>query len=374
MRTKPGHSLAEFLPGLALALVLVLGLVSSIGVILSPKGLAMLQDIRLRDFATGQVTEAQSRLLNDELWGGDVLARTARAIDWWALGDLGGQVRRGCDGWLFLREELDVHPDTEAAMARRAAMAGRVAEILRTRNMALVVALVPDKTRIEAGHLCRLRRPASLAGRYQRFNDLVAGQGVQAIDLLRILERLEGERYLRTDTHWNEKGARAAADAIARHLVERGVAPPRGPAFETKIGPVRERVGDLVRLAGLADLPIPLRPAGDRVAESETILPQPASDDLLGEMAGPPVVVVGSSYSRNANFTGFLAAALSSPVGNLARDGARFAGAAAAYFSNAAFRESPPQAIVWEIPERHVDEPLSAEEQEWETRLARGAL
>ena len=375
MQAESGRSLAESLPGLALALLLVLGLLSSTAAIFSPKGIAPLQSIRVRDFATGQVTEAQSRLLNEELWGGDILAAAARAIDWWALRDLGGQVRRGCDGWLFLREELDVHPEPKAAMARRAAMVGRVADILRGRNIFLVVALAPDKSRVEAGHLCRLKRPARLAWRYQQFNAFIGGQGVQTIDLFHVLERLEGERYFLSDTHWNEKGAKAAADAIARHLEERGVAPPRGSSVETRIGPVvRERVGDLIRLAGLADLPIPLRPAGDWVAESETILPEPASDDLLGEMAGPPVVVVGSSFSRNANFVGFLAAALSSPVGNLAQDGAKFSAAATAYFKNAAFKESPPQAIVWEIPERHVDEALSSEETEWETRLARGNL
>jgi alginate O-acetyltransferase complex protein AlgJ len=374
MQTKSDRGLPEFLPGVALALLLVLGLASSTIAILSPKGLALLQDMRLRDFATGQVTEAQSRLLNDELLGGDLLARTARAIDWRFLGDLGGQVRRGCEGWLFLREELDVHPDREAVMARRAAMVGRVAGILRSRNIALALALVPDKSRVESGRLCDLKRAASLGGRYEQFNAFAVARGAQTIDLLEVLGGLEGERYFRSDTHWNERGAKAAAQAIARHLEGRGIAPPRGPAIETKTGPVRERIGDLIRLAGLADLPGPLRPAGDSVAESTTLLPAPTSDDLLGEMAGPPVVVVGSSYSKNGNFIGFLSAALSSLVGNVAQDGARFAGAATAYFNNAAFKESPPRTLVWEIPERHVDEPFTAEEAAWEARLAAGEL
>ncbi len=374
MQGKPKHSTAALLPGLVFALVLILGLASSAVTMLSAKGLALLRDVELIALAEGKTTEAQSRLLNDELLAGEALATTARVIDWLVAGDLGPQVRRGCEGWLFLREELDVRPDAEASMARRAAMIGQTAKLLEAQGIALVTAIAPDKSRIEAGRLCGLRRPAVLAGRLLRFNALMAEQRVDTVDLALVLDRLDGERYFRTDTHWNEQGARAAAQAIAAHLAGKGLAPEPGAPVEITAKPARERVGDLIRLAGLAEVGIPLRPAGDRVAESAIIIPQPGADDLLGEMAGPPVVVVGSSYSRNANFIGFLAAALAAPVGDMAKDGAKFAGAATAYFNNAAFLETPPKVVVWEIPEREVDAPFDAMETEWEAQLAEGRL
>jgi alginate O-acetyltransferase complex protein AlgJ len=374
MQGKTKHSITALLPGLVFALVLILGLASSAVTMLSAKGLALLRDLELVALAEGQTTEAQSRLLNDELLAGETLATTARVIDWLVAGDLGPQVRRGCEGWLFLREELDVRPNAGASMTRRAAMLGRVAKILKTRGIALVAAIAPDKSRIEAERLCGLRRPLALADRLQRFNTLVAEQGVDAVDLASVLSSLDGERYFRTDTHWNEQGARAAANTIAGHLAGKGLTPPPGAPVEITAKSANERVGDLIGLAGLAEVGVPLRPAGDHVAESTIVLPQPVSDDLLGEMAGPPVVVVGSSYSRNANFIGFLAAALAAPVGDMAKDGAKFAGSAMAYFNNAAFRETPPKVIVWEIPERDVDAPFNAVESEWEARLAGDSL
>ena len=354
--------------------MLILGLVSGIRTVLSPKGLALFQNMSLPELASGRVTEAQSRLLNEALLAGDLLAQTARIVDWLTIGDLGAQVRRGCDDWLFLREELDVQPHPETTIARRAHMVGQVAKILATRGISLVVAVIPDKSRIETAHLCKLRRPINLATRLERFNALASDHDVNVVNLNQVLSQLEGERYFRTDTHWNENGARAAADTLAQHLRDTGIAPPSDSPIEIKAGTKRERVGDLIRLAGLADVPLPLRPIGDWVAESEVIQPNAVSDDLLGDMSGPSIVVVGSSYSRNANFIGFLSAALAAPIGSMAQDGAKFAGAATAYFANTAFKDIPPRVIIWEIPERSVDVPFDTLETDWENRLAQGTL
>ncbi|RJF87939.1 cell division protein FtsQ [Oleomonas cavernae] len=358
------------LPGLVLALVLVAGLISGLSSLLSPQGGALLKRATLADVAAGRTTGELSRLLNDDLLAGATLAQAARAIDWLAVGDLGAAVRRGCDGWLFLREELEIHADPAQAMARRADLVARVATQLRARGIGLVIAVAPDKSRIESRHLCGLARPAILDDRLAGFNALLTARGVETADLAAALRPLDGERYYRTDTHWNERGARAAAQAIATRLVSSGRAPPRaGEATLTPGAPV-ERIGDLIRLAGLGDVPAGFRPAGDVAASTNIVQPSLGGDDLLGDAPGPPVVMIGSSFSRNANFIGFLAAALGVPVGDMARDGAGFDGAARAYFANAAFRDTPPAIVIWEIPERVIDAPAAAAEQSWDGDLA----
>jgi alginate O-acetyltransferase complex protein AlgJ len=358
------------LPGLVLALILVAGLISGLSSLLSPQGGALLKRATLADFAAGRTTDEVSRLLNDDLMAGATLAQAARAIDWLAVGDLGAAVRRGCDGWLFLRDELETHADPTPAMARRADIVAHVATQLRARGIGLVVAVAPDKSRIEGQHLCGLERPAILDGRLAGFDALLAARGVETVDLATALRPLDGERYYRTDTHWNERGARAAAQAIAARLVTLGEAPPRAGEAAMTAGEPAERIGDLIRLAGLAGLPAGFRPAGDVAASTTIVQPSLGGDDLLGDAPGPPVVVIGSSFSRNGNFIGFLAAALGVPVGDMARDGAGLDGAARAYFANAAFRDTPPAVVIWEIPERVIDAPAAAAEQSWEGDLA----
>ncbi len=362
------------LPGLVLAAVLALGLVASILTLVAPGGRALIAGSSLEALSSGALTAALSHRLTAQLPGGAMLARAARILDWLVLGDLGPAVRRGCPGWLFLREELDSHPAPALAMARRADLAARVAGQLNARGIALVVAVAPDKSRIARAALCGLARPAALADRLGHFEGLLAARGVATVDLAAALDGSSAaDRYYRSDTHWNETGARLAADAIAKQIGAGGLAPPAIGAAVVRPGAEVERIGDLIRLAGLAEAPAWARPAGDRVATSTIVQPPLPGDDLLGDMPGPPVVVIGSSFSRNGNFIGFLSAALAVPVGDMARDGAGFDGAARAYFADPAFRETPPRVILWEIPERVIDAPAGPDERAWAGALTAGA-
>lgn len=357
-----------------LGLVLVVGLLSSVAALLSEKGRTLIAGTDLRGLLNGETTAKLARLLNEELAGGHVLATTARVADWVVIGDLGPQVRRGCGNWLFLREELDVNAGGAAASSRRVAMAATVQRLLAARNIHLVVAVTPDKSRIKADALCHVGRPERLAGRFDAFAAGLAAAGIDTVDLRAALAGAAEGGYFRTDTHWSEAGARAAAQAIARHLEAGHLAPERGADVPVTLGEVEERVGDLIRLAGLDGVSSPLRPAGDMVAPSTITLPAIVADDLFGDMAGPPVAVIGSSYSRTANFIGFLAAELAAPIADMAREGAGFAGAAIPYFADGAFTATPPRVVIWEIPERILDTPLTGQEIDWETRLAGGAL
>ena len=47
----------------------------------------------------------------------------------------------------------------------------------------------------------------------------------------------------------------------------------------------------------------------------------------------------------------------SASLGNFAKDGGEFSGAARDYFASPAFRETPPQLLIWEIPERDLQSP-----------------
>ena len=95
-----------------------------------------------------------------------------------------------------------------------------------------------------------------------------------------------------------------------------------------------------------------------------------ANVGLLDETPAPELAVVGTSFSRRADFVPFMSLALGSPVENRAEDGGGVANAAITYFAKPEFQKTPPRAVVWEIPERMIEEPVAASDEQWAATLA----
>ncbi len=188
--------------------------------------------------------------------------------------------------------------------------------------------------------------------------------GLPVTDLLTAFNGVRNPLYYRTDTHWNQDGAAIAAAATAA-ATDAPIG--RDRPFHTEFGPEADRAGDLLRLMSLdhvpdaADQAAP--PARPRAPATTTETNPPAdTGGLLDDAPVPEVVLVGSSYSVNANFLGALEQALSAPVGQFAQAGGAFWGSARDYFRSPAFHETPPKLVIWEIPERVVNQPISEEE------------
>ncbi|QHI98921.1 cell division protein FtsQ [Xylophilus rhododendri] len=301
-----------------------------------------------------------------------IAADSERQFSWIATGDLGPQVRQGCDGWLFLAEELMPQPDADRHLRERARAVAAIQEQLRARGIRLVVAVVPDKSRVESARLCTLGRSAAIDNRIRVWTAQMAAAGVPLIDTTAALQGLltRGEDpFLRTDTHWTENGADAAAHAVADAVRGLGMELEPHQDYDIQRDAPARRPGDLVRLAGLDGLPQALQPAAED-AVSSRFTPRPAAAaapaasaeaDLFGDAALPQVALIGTSFSRTSHFAEFLAAALQTPVGNFARDGGNFWGSAGAYFASDAFKQTPPKLIVWELPERVLQLPVGQE-------------
>ncbi|WP_353194399.1 alginate O-acetyltransferase AlgX-related protein [Pusillimonas noertemannii] len=339
-----------------------------------------------------------TRLLATELTRAPLPAAMAdaeRGASWLLAGSLGPRVRQGCGQWLFLVDELTVHLNARQNLETRLDAAERMRKLLHGRGIELMVATVPDKSRVQHEQLCGIYRPASFAGRLPGWEEGLAQRGVASAVLQPALEAVGGgddQPFLRTDTHWTEAGARAAAEAIA-HAVDRTGAeltPPLLYALEP--GEPRFREGDLVRLAGIDWLPMALQPSPDKVTPTRFNIEKPAAqdtkggaqgsgdagDDLFGDASLPSVALIGTSYSRTSSFVSFLEAALRTPVPSFAQDGGDFWGAAKTYLASAEFRDTPPRVVIWEIPERVLQMPVVAEERAWmeslETAVRKGEV
>ncbi|HTK01271.1 MAG TPA: hypothetical protein VL522_16695, partial [Bordetella sp.] len=318
-------------------------------------------------------------------------AKLERGISWVVAGDLGPRVRQGCPGWLFLTDELMRYPHAEDNALSRAREVLRIKNELAARHIALVVAVVPDKSRIEEAHLCGLHRPAASASRLDDWVARLRAEGVDAVNLAPVLAAADksvggstsstgdtsstgstsstgnisdtsGNRagvWLRTDTHWNEAGAERAAGELSRAIRRTGL--DLVPHTDWIVNGADEtRPGDLIHLAGLDWLPTRLQPPPDVTRVSVfTQAPQAqgakganSGDDLFGDDNLPNTALIGTSFSRNSNFVPYLERDLHTRIPDFAKDGGDFAGAANAYFAGAAFKETPPKLLIWEIPER----------------------
>ncbi|MFZ6709864.1 alginate O-acetyltransferase AlgX-related protein [Undibacterium sp. TC9W] len=315
----------------------------------------------------GEATRQFSTQLNEHFLLSKPFAKIERGVTWTIAGDTGASVRRGCDGWLFLSDELTPYAHAAENAAARARIITQTAADLQMRGIKLVVAVVPDKTRIEEDHLCGLHRPAAFANRLNDWVSTLASNKVEVLNFAPALAAMKEERYYRSDSHWNERGANVAATTLADRLqslklVDKPAAAPDPKAIQSN---TTERSGDLMRVSNLEGLPAWMRPATEVTQVSKVAPVAVASDDLFGDAGLPTVALVGTSFSRAANFVPFLSQHLGAPVANLAKDGGDFDGAAYAYLNSKEFKTQPPKVVVWEVPERMLQKTLTASEKKW---------
>lgn len=268
------------------------------------------------------------------------LSTAAGLIQYWVFSSGGPQVGVGCDGWLFIREELRFWPDGEALLARRLAVAQKVAAKLTAKNAALRVVLLPDKARIRTDRLCGLRVATQQAGRYDA---ALAGLHDIPVSDARASLQGPGADFYRTDTHLTPEGVRRVLSSLASIGDRR---------FTTAKGAAVPRAGDLLRLMGLDHVPDVLRPPADIDIPEQT---RPEAVGLLDDDDAPASVgLAGTSFSRNGNFSGALAQMLHADVENFARDGGGFAVAMANLLESEWFRKGQARTVIWEIPERYL--------------------
>lgn len=392
------------LQGWAMLAVLVTGFGLGVATLATPGPMRRIAEtLTPRAFLGGETASAVNYAMAHDLPVGNALSALGGILRWRVFGSGGPQVTVGCNDWLFLTEELRPWPGSEASMQARAQAVHAVEKGLADQGIALQVVFVPDKRRVAelaskqltadmvtsilaraaakspsleatafsigpAGHpgrseWCGVPYAEQSETRYAAFLRLLGATPV--IDLLKAYDGVRTPLYYRTDTHWNQDGAAlAAAVTAATTTAELG----RERPFHTDYGPEADRPGDLLRLMSLENVPdthpIKLRPLPDREAPAITTETNPPAETggLLDDAPVPEIVLIGSSYSVNANFVGALEQAFSAPVAQFAKAGGAFWLAARDYFRSPAFRETPPKLVIWEIPERVVNQPISDEE------------
>lgn len=372
---------ADRILGAAMALALAVGFGLAVTALATPASRRRLTGtLNITSVLAGRTSAAVNYVTAHYLPIDDAL-RAAGGILRFRLFTSGGpQVWVGRHDWLFLTEELQPFPGAEAAMAFRIAALRHIQDRLAARGIGLLVAVVPDKARVMRSEMDGPRSSQADA-RYPELLRLLTAARIPAVNLFdafasaqNTADRDAGPLFYRTDTHWNQQGAAIAARAISIAIT---TPIDRGYKFRTEAEPAEnERAGDLLRLMSLDHvpdgLPIELRPPADRQHVEHTVPVDVATaGGLLDDGPKIEVALVGSSYSVNANFAGRLAEAIGAPVANFASAGGGFARAVRDYLDSATFREAPPKLMIWEIPERVMGQPISADDRSLNETLNR---
>ncbi len=375
--STPPETVADRVLGAAMALALAGGFCLAIAAMLTPAARRRLDGtLDFRSMVAGRTAAAVNFVTAHYLPIDEALRATGGALRWRLFDSGGPQVWVGRHDWLFLTEELRPFPDADEAVRARIASLKHVQDALASRNIGLLVALVPDKARVLRAEMDGPRSAQAEA----RYPELLRRLAVAQVPTVNLFDALSGARaatdrdagplYYRTDTHWNQPGAAAAARAIAAAIK---TPLDRTHAFRTTADPAETAwAGDLLRLMSLEhvpdNLPVKLRPPADRQHVEQTApVAAVAVKNMLDDGPAIEVALLGSSYSVNANFAGRLAEAIRAPIGNFAQAGGGFASAARVYFGGATFRESPPKLVIWEIPERVMGQPLGVDDKSLQT-------
>lgn len=318
-------------------------------------------------FINGELTE-QINVGLSKMQMPVLAAQMERNASWIVMRDLGSRVREGKRDWFFLNDERVIYPDRHNNAAARANEVIWLRNRLASQSIALIVAVVPDKSRIESDSLGNLLRPKSMQFRVEQWVDSLSKAGVNVVNLTDTLKQIRditGEHsFMHTDTHWNEQGAELAARLIAQRIVQTGFV--ASPSVERTISAQTQQIfaGDLEKLAGINNLHAWFRPPAEMVRHSSFAVSTQSSaaqdgklldDDLFGDTQLPNTVLLGTSYSTTSNFAEFLALFLKTNIANFAKEGGDFSGSVNAYLKSAAFKETPPKMIIWEIPERMIE-------------------
>ncbi|MFJ9993836.1 alginate O-acetyltransferase [Pseudomonas putida] len=266
----------------------------------------------------------------------------------------------GRDQWLFSDEEFNPTANADQLMQDNLALIRGVRDTLQRQNIELVLAIVPAKARVYAEYLGK-ETPASLHGElFNQFHAQARQANVFAPDLLAPLEQAKarGQVFLRTDTHWTPMGAEVVAQSIAEGVKRQQLLDGQPQAYITEAGKTAPYKGDLTNFLPLDPLFSSLLPTPDNLQQRTTRPAQAEGDgsDALFADSAIPVALVGTSYSANPhwNFLGALQQALHSDVANYAEDGHGPLLPMLKYLQSDAFKNAPPQVVVWEFPERYL--------------------
>jgi hypothetical protein len=292
-------------------------------------------------------------------------------VEWRFLDDAGEKAVMGRDGWLFYRpgvcylvERGARPPESNAPDPLPAIRSFR--DQLQAQGIRLLVVPVPNKESIYPEMLARRAEGAGVVVCEQTrlLLDQFEKYGIEYVDMFDVFRRARqgegqpdaGRLYLAQDSHWSPHGARLAAAAVARRLLDQGTVN-RGDRVYLERSVTVLRHGDLVQMMQVPQIERALEPERlecRQVVQSDTETP-------YRDRPESQILILGDSFLRifeqdapgAAGFIAHLAREIGQPLTAIVNDG----GASTLVRQALARRPallSNKRLVVWEFTERDI--------------------
>jgi hypothetical protein len=292
-------------------------------------------------------------------------------VQWRLLGDAGEEAVLGRQGWLFYR------PSVSYVIERRSGAPGSddadplpairsFHDQLRARGIRLLVVPVPNKESVYPEMLARRAEDAGvvICEQTRRLLDQMEECGIEHVDLFDVFRRAKqqesrsgpGRLYLAQDSHWSPAGARVAAGAVARRVLDGG-AVRRGDHAYVERPVAARRHGDLVRMLDVPQLERLLQP--EKLSCLQVV--EPDGGTPYRDAPDSEVLILGDSFLRiyeqdepgAAGFIAHLARELGQPMAAIVNDGG------ASTLVRQALARRPQllvnkKLVIWEFAERDI--------------------
>ena len=310
------------------------------------------------DLLSGGLTRDFDGLYRKDLWHRSWSVGLVGAARYVFLGEGRDGVIVGSDGWLFTAEEARTMPEGTGDLNGSVAGVTAIRDRLKAAGTELVIVPLPAKIDIAAVHAPDALLGPLMAMRHAAFMAGLAKAGITTVDARTPLIAAgdDAPTFFATDTHWTPEGATAVAQAVAAS----GMVTHGSQAFTVMADAEKPLIGDLVGFVTTAALApqLGLRP---ETVTPYTVVPATGADtlsDLLGDTAAE-AVLVGTSYSANSDwgFNAALMLALGRDVVSMAAPGQGPVAPMLRYLDSPAFRDAPPQVVIWEFPVRALSDP-----------------
>lgn len=312
-------------------------------------------------FLNGKLTKAVETHYDDEFPIKRLGTNLWAALDYKLFNEGRPGVVLGKDQWLFTDEEFNPIANSEQYQEENLALIKGVRDTLNKQGVQLVLAILPAKARLYPEHIGEETPAALHQDLYQQFHVQAQQAGILAPDLLSPLQsaKAHGQVFLRTDTHWTPMGAEVVAQNLGHAIAQKTPLSGEPQQYVTEAAQAQAYTGDLTSFLPLDPLFSNLLPKPDELAQRSTkVSEESAADagDSLFADSQVAVGLVGTSYSANPhwNFVGALQQALQSDVINYAENGHGPVLPMLKYLQTDAFKNSPPQVLIWEFPERYL--------------------
>ena len=277
----------------------------------------------------------------------------------------------GEEGWLYSDEEFCYFPNELEELENKLEFMISTEQTLNSYGAELVIAFVPAKVRVYPEYLGRNQQPSYTLERYERALSSTQSANLNVINLHTALTEAKSTQptFLRTDTHWTTFGAEVAAQTIAAQVkATLNLASLDSETYETTVLESVQHSGDLLKFIPMGNYQH-LGPTADELDKLST--EKTSSDVGLGGGLGAslfgdasiPVTLIGTSYSANLdwNFEGALKVALGADILNLADEGLGPIIPMQEYLESNELKDTPPELVIWEIPERFLPVDYSVE-------------